>query len=122
MFEKWTRKVASRATDSAVEGMKTTLNDRIDQYGDIIKIGLVLSVIIFGGKHLTKREAPRYSAPPPSYPNYPPQQFRLPQGNGTPIVINNFYGMDRKNKERMMHYGYQQKKQGPNYQKRENRR
>ena len=52
MFERWTKK----ATDNAVENVKKTFNDRIEENGDIIKFGLVLMVIILGGKHLTKRD------------------------------------------------------------------
>lgn len=48
MFEKWTKKVASKATDSAVDGVKETLNDKLETYSGIIKIGLTLAVIIFG--------------------------------------------------------------------------
>ncbi len=82
MFEKWTKKVASKATDGAVEGVKESLNDKINQYGDIISIGLVLGVIIVGGRHLTK---PRHGNPQ----MYIPAQI---PGNGqAPIIVNNYY-------------------------------
>lgn len=90
MFEKWTKKFASKATDGAVEGVKETLNDKIDQYGDIIKVGLVLSVIIFGGKHLTKRQntppsMPVMPMPGPYYGGYMCGQYGQP-----PMVVNNY--------------------------------
>lgn len=48
LFDKWTKKVATRATDGAVEGVKESLNDKLETYSGIIKIGLTLGVIIFG--------------------------------------------------------------------------
>ena len=81
MFEKWTRKIAGKVTDSAAEGMKKSFNDRMDQYGDIIQIGLVLGVIIIGGRHLTKRRRD----PQETYIPY-----QLPAGS-PPVVINNYY-------------------------------
>lgn len=79
MFEKVTKYFASRAADGAVDGVKNSLNEKFDQYGDIIRIGLVLSVIIFGGRHITKRND-RGS-------------YYIPQSGdyGRPIVINNYY-------------------------------
>ena len=112
MFEKWTKKTTSKITDSAVEGVKDTLNDKINQYGDIIQIGLVLFVIIFGGHHLTKK--PERQQIQEAY-----VPLRLPSG-GQPIVINNYY---REREERPYHdrqnYVRQEKKADP---KRENRR
>lgn len=52
MFEKWTKRVASKATDGAVDGVKETLNDKLETYSGIIKIGLTLAVIIFGSKKI----------------------------------------------------------------------
>jgi hypothetical protein len=96
MFEKWTKHFASKATDAGIEGVKETLNDKIDQYGDIIKMGLVLSVVIFGGRHLTKQ----YNY----YSNMPMQQpYGLPS-SGRPIVINNYYQEKHKGG---YSYGYQ---------------
>ena len=85
MFEKLTKRFSSKATENAIEGVKTTFNDRMEQYGDIIKIGLVLSVIIFGGRHLTKKSTPTL----PDYSGL--YSYRLPPGNGQPIIINNYY-------------------------------
>lgn len=85
MFEKVTKYFAGKAAGNAVEGVKETLNDKIDQYGDIIKIGLVLSVIIFGGHHITKtseRKRNRYASA------YIPEN--LPPGS-PPVIINNYY-------------------------------
>lgn len=81
MFEKLKKNIANKVTDNATDGIKKTFNDRVDQYGDIIKIGLVLGVIIIGGRHLTKR-------PRDERTSYIPH--RLPEGN-PPIIINNYY-------------------------------
>ncbi len=89
MFEKWIKKSTNRAADSAIEGVKESLNDKIDKYGDIIQIGLVLSVIIFGGRHLTKKHEP-YRSPVEDLP------YRLTGGNGQPIIINNYYTRTRE--------------------------
>lgn len=80
MFEKLTKKVASKATDNAVEGVKQNLNDRITQYGDIIQIGLVLGIIMIGTHHFTKsgRHERRYLGE-----SYLPSQ--------QPIIVNNYY-------------------------------
>ena len=83
MFEKWTKKFASKATDSALEGAAQSLNDRIGQYGDIIQIGLVLGVIVLGTRHLT-RENRRNGAMMQSY--LPAQTT-----GGQPIIVNNYY-------------------------------
>ena len=75
VFDKWTKK----ATENAIETTKETLNDKLDTYSGIIKIGLTLGVIIFGSKkinqHYSKKEATQA-------PQSLPQQ---------PIVINNYY-------------------------------
>lgn len=107
MFERWTKK----ATDNAVENVKKTFNDRIEENGDIIKFGLVLMVIILGGKHLTKRDkhVNTYS------------EYGLPAGN-TPIIINNYYSREEREEIR---YGRraEEKTQSRKYsQERQNRR
>lgn len=84
MFEKLTKKLAGKATDNAVEGVKKNINDRIDQYGDMIQIGLVIGVTVWGLRHLTKRSSSAYM-PEESY-----IPCRLPGGQ-QPIVINNYY-------------------------------
>ena len=81
MFERWTKK----ATDNAVENVKKTFNDRIEENGDIIKFGLVLMVIILGGKHLTKKDKHVNSY----------AEYGLPSGNN-PIIINNYYTRERE--------------------------
>lgn len=85
MFEKISKYFANRAADGAVEGVKTSLNEKFDQYGDIIRIGLVLSVIILGGRHITKSGSMNRAR------GYDPA--RLPQAGQPypPIVINNYY-------------------------------
>lgn len=85
MFEKLTKKFTTKATDN----VKKTLNDRIDEYGDIIKIGLVISVIVLGGKHLTKKNNQKRNLIEP----YSSQNM-LP-GN-QPIIINNYYTRERE--------------------------
>ena len=83
MFERWTKKISGKVTNAAAEEMKKSFNDRMEQYGDIIQIGLVLGVIIIGGKHLTRKN--RNTAPEMSY-----IPAKLPDGN-QPIIINNYY-------------------------------
>ncbi len=82
MFEKWTKKIASKSTDSAIEGAKQTLNDRLDKYSDIIVIGLIIGVIAFGGNKLINGNKKKETN----------NQLYLPQGQaqGSPIVINNY--------------------------------
>lgn len=95
MLEKWFKKSANKAADSAIEGVKESLNDKIDKYGDYIQAGLVLAVIIFGGRHLTRKTPADYM---------PPIHARLPAGTGQPIIINNYYTRD---KEEAKYYGRQ---------------
>lgn len=93
MFEKWTKKISGKITDHAVNGAKESLNDKLDTYSGIIKIGLTLGVIIFGSikinDHHNKNQVYSANAMPQ------PQQ---------PIIINNYitdgrrvpYGEQRK--------------------------
>ena len=99
MFEKWTKKVASKATDSAIEGAAQTLNDRIGQYGDIIQIGLVLGVIILGSRHLTRKTTRNHA-----------EQTYIPANlpSGQPIIVNNYY---REREE----YSHERSKRGNSY-------
>ena len=90
MFEKITKYFANRAADNAVEGVKSSFNEKVSEYGDIIKIGLVLSVIVLGGKHIT-RHSRRDS--------YGPNSMYIP-GSTQPIVINNYYPPYREREER----------------------
>lgn len=77
VFDKWTKK----ATTNAIETTKETLNDKLETYSGIIKIGLTLGVIVFGSKkinqHYTSKAQVSNSLPPVQ-----PQQ---------PIVINNYF-------------------------------
>ena len=100
MFEKITKRFSNKATEGAIEGVKKSFNDRLDQYGDIIEIGLVLMVIIFGGSHLTKKSTSHHASPMIDHPSY-----RLPSGNGQPIIINNYY--QRANEEVQTYHGNQ---------------
>lgn len=87
MFEKWTRKFAEKATDSAINGAAQTLNDRIGKYGDIIQIGLVLGVIILGSSHIAGKNRHEKQQQHTSYiPAYLP-----PPGSGQPVIVNNYY-------------------------------
>ena len=76
VFDKWTKK----ATVNVVETAKETLNDKLETYSGIIKIGLTLGIIIFGSnkinQHMQQKRA--YTQ---NYQAYPQQ----------PIVINNYY-------------------------------
>ena len=74
VFDKWTKK----ATDTAIETTKETLNDKLETYSGIIKIGLTLGVIIFGSKKINQH----YSKGATQSPQALPQQ---------PIVINNYF-------------------------------
>ena len=84
MFEKWTKKVASKATGSAVDGVKETLNDKLETYSGIIKIGLTLAVIIFGSIKIN------------DHSNQHKNQFHVSDGHygydqpQQPIIINNY--------------------------------
>lgn len=84
-------KFTKKATDNAVETAKETLNEKLETYSGIIKIGLTLAVVLFGtkklGQHITRAESGQY-----------PQQ---------PIIINNYYdrryipnGKQRQNSQR----------------------
>lgn len=70
IFDKWTKK----ATVNAIETTKETLNDKLETYSGVIKAGLTLVVIGFGGKMVSKREHKHIQQP---YPQ--------------PIVINNYF-------------------------------
>lgn len=82
MFEKFSKKLGLKATDGVVEGAKQSLNDRMDKYSDIIEIGLVVAVIAFGGNKLLGHSRRK------SVVDEPQRYFN---GNGTPIIINNYY-------------------------------
>ena len=101
IFDKFSKK----ATNSAVETVKEKLNDKLDTYSGIIKIGLTLGVIIFGSRkinqHITKQEPQA-----PVMPAIPYQQ---------PIVINNYY-----NERGYIPNGG--KRQGENHPRHQNRR
>lgn len=94
VFDKWTKK----ATNSAIQTTKETLNDKLETYSGIIKIGLTLSVIVFGSKKINQHVQQKgVTQAPQSLPAYPQQ----------PIVINNYYdrgyisdGRQRKNYQR----------------------
>ena len=75
VFDKWTKK----ATENAIETTKETLNDKLDTYSGIIKIGLTLGVIIFGSKKINQHYSNKGATQAPQ---------ALPQ---QPIVINNYY-------------------------------
>lgn len=86
MFEKWTKKVASKATDSAVDGVKETLNDKLETYSGIIKLGLTLGVIIFGSIKISDHQ---------SHKSINTHSQRLSSNGiydypGQPIIINNY--------------------------------
>lgn len=97
VLDRWTKK----ATTNAIETTKETLNDKLETYSGIIKVGLTLGVIIFGSKginnHMEKKKAAQL-----------PQTLPYQQ----PIVINQYF--DR---------GYVPNgRQGQNRQQHQNRR
>lgn len=69
-------KVTEKVTDSAVETAKESLNDKIDSYSGIIKVGLTIAVLAFGSKKITQ------DSPAPI----------IQQPSQQPIIINNYYG------------------------------
>lgn len=71
IFDRFTKK----ATENAVGTVKESLNDKLETYSGIIKIGLTFAVIIFGSKQIIGDKS-----------KHSPQS--LPQ---QPIVINNYY-------------------------------
>ena len=77
VFDKWTKK----ATANAIETTKETLNDKLETYSGIIKIGLTAAVIIFGSRGIIKHTDKKAVQTPQALP-VPQQQ---------PIVINNYY-------------------------------
>ena len=81
MFEKFTKKFASKATDSALEGVTQTISEKVGPHIDMIQIGLVFGVIALG-THIAKRK----TAPP--LHTYIPAQ---PMDHQAPITINNYY-------------------------------
>lgn len=113
MFDNFRKKIATKVTNDTVDNVKKTFNERVEEYGDIIEIGLVLAVIIFGGKHLTKSHYEKTHQTNNNY--YPP--LRLPPGSGQPIVINNYYTREREDQH---NYVREEKQNGPrkNYQRR----
>lgn len=94
MLEKWTKRFASKATDSALEGVTKTLNEKVGPHIDVIQIGLVFGVIALG-THIAKRKI------------NPPVQAYLPNGQ-PPIVINNYY----REREDVKHYEQRNSKRG----------
>lgn len=91
MFEKWTKRVASKATDSAVDGVKETLNDKLETYSGIIKIGLTLAVIIFGSIKINDHTAT--TKPVPRIGSGDRYGYGQPQ---QPIIINNYISDGRR--------------------------
>ena len=81
MFEKFTKRFASKATDSALEGVTQTLNEKIGPHIDMVQIGLVFGVIALG-THIAKRKIT------PPLQTYIPAQLTDHQA---PITINNYY-------------------------------
>lgn len=77
VFDRWTKK----ATVNAIETTKETLNDKLETYSGIIKVGLTLSVIIFGSKKINQHMGNKEATQSPQV---------LPSSQ-PPIVINNYY-------------------------------
>ena len=50
LIDRWTKK----ATTSAIDTTKESLNEKLETYSGIIKVGLTLAVIVFGGKAINK--------------------------------------------------------------------
>ena len=73
-------RLSKKATNSAVETAKETLNDKLETYSGIIKIWLTLGVMVFGAKQINAHISK-------------PNQQSLQQGTypQQPIVINNYF-------------------------------
>ena len=81
MFDKWTKKFASKATDNAIEGATQSLSDKLSQYMDYILPGLALGVVILGSHRITRNRETHARG-----------QSYIPYNNGgQPITINNYY-------------------------------
>jgi len=111
MFEKIAKRFGSKTTEGAIEGVKESLNDRMDKYSDIIQIGLVVLVIGLGGNKLIGHGRKQQQNA-----GYLPE----PHVNGTPIVINNYYTERPFDKNIYGKRGAKAEngRQGKNYQKR----
>jgi hypothetical protein len=94
MLEKWTKRFASKATDSALEGVSKTLNEKVGPHIDMIQIGLVFGVIALG-THIAKK---KITSPAQAYI----------QNGQPPIVINNYY----REREDTKHYEQRTSKRG----------
>ena len=86
-FDKWTKKVATKATDGDVEGVKESLNDKLETYSGIIKIGLTLDVIIFGSKKINDHAKMQRQQPQHQEYLY---GYEYPMQRQQPIIINNY--------------------------------
>lgn len=110
MFEKISKKFGNKTADNVIEGAKETLNDRLDKYSDIIQIGLVIGVIAFGGNKLLGHGRKQKQ-------DYLPGSLDFGGGNGTPIVINNYYTQNERNPYRNQEKGAYHGRSGKGYQK-----
>lgn len=104
MFEKWTKKAATKATDGAVEGVKESLNEKLETYSGIIKIGLTIGVIIFGSVKINDHRERRQDQQRLMSGYSPPYRSDYGQGQH-PIIINNYitdgrhpYGGQKQNR------------------------
>ncbi len=125
MFEKLTKRFASKATDAAVEGVHESIYDKFMQYSDYVMAGLAIYVVIRGGRHLTAMN--RRNAYIPNDP------IGLPGYSGYPMIVNNYYQGSREREERRRYeqqyycnaQGQLQRQApeaGPGYSRRQNRR
>ncbi len=88
-LDKWTKK----ATTTAIETAKESINNKFDTYIALAKIGVTFGVIAFGAKHISSSK-------------HIPQ----PDQNQQPIIINNYitdgrYDYGRQNKNRQGYKG-----------------
>ena len=72
VFDRFTKK----ATNNALGTVKETLNDKLETYSGIIKIGLTLGVIVFGTNKIMGDDSKQKHQQ-----SYPQQ----------PIIINNYF-------------------------------
>jgi hypothetical protein len=99
MFEKLKKKLTNSATVTAVENAKETLNDKLETYSGIIKVGLTIAVLGFGAKKIHD-----HSGKGQQQTGMQPQQ--------APVIINNYFGTEGRQT-----YGNQAGQAGKNQRK-----
>ena len=98
MLEKISKYFSKKMADGTVDGLKSSASEFVNEYGDILKFGLAIGVIMLGSHHITKQNRRNSYISSPVYSGYP----------GQPIVINNYYA-DHQDRERREKRTYERK-------------